>query len=120
MTGVTCKPICMVKRGSFGGTERRAESYARQRQQHDAAAARRAEELQLQVARDLEAEGQRAAEAQSRLRTDALRRLRQLGKDLDRLRRDENALLTDRDELILQLRQLGSNWNSIAAAAGLS
>lgn len=60
------------------------------------------------------------SESESGARTDALRRLRHLGQDLDRLRREEDALLIDRDELILQLRQVGTSWNSIAAVTGLS
>src|SRR3954452_24836529 len=100
MTEVAYKPSYMAKRGSFGRTERRTASYARQRQEHDAAVARRAEMGHLQVDHDLEAEEQRASVSRLLARTDALRRLRHLGKDLDRLRREENALLTDRDELI--------------------
>lgn len=42
MTGVACKPCCMAKRGSSLTGKRRELSYARQRHDHDAAAARRA------------------------------------------------------------------------------
>jgi hypothetical protein len=110
----------MANRGVQARSKRRSAAYARQREQHDAAAVRRAEER----ARD--AAARRAADAQSAVtntwgtRADALERLGYLGRSLDRLRREQDGLLLERDQLIVRLRDVGESWNSPASRTGLS
>jgi hypothetical protein len=53
-------------------------------------------------------------------RADALERLGDLGRSLVLLRREQDALLVERDQLIAQLREVGENWNSLASRTGLS
>lgn len=120
MTGVARKPSSMANRGVQAKSRRRSAAYARQREQHDAAAVRRAEE------RDRDAAVRRAADAQCAVtnkwgtRADALERLGYLGRSLDRLRREQDALLLERDQLVIRLREVGESWNSLASRTGLS
>ena len=110
----------MANRGVQTKTNRRAAAYERQREQHDAAAVRHAAE------RAREAAARRAAAAQSAVtdrwgtRADALDRLSHVGHALGRLRLEEDALVSERDELITRLRDAGESWNSLAARTGLS
>ncbi|GAB3611642.1 hypothetical protein GCM10027414_37680 [Humibacter ginsengiterrae] len=53
-------------------------------------------------------------------RADVLERLGYLGRSLDRLRREQDALLLDRDQLIVRLREVGESWNSLTPRTGLS
>ena len=110
----------MANRGNSGKASRREASYARQRQAHDAAAVRHAED------RDREAAERHAADAMSELRArwgtrvDALKRLHEVSRTIDRLRNERDAALLERDQLIAQLREVGESWNSLASRTGLS
>lgn len=120
MTGVACKPGCMGNQGKLTRAQRRATSYARQRQQHDAATARHASERQNT------AESTPAADALAELvarwggRSNALHRLRDVSSAVERLRREQDAALGERDELVLRLRDAGESWNSLVGLTGLS
>lgn len=120
MTGVACKPRCMANRGKAKRTEGRGKSYARQRLEHDAASARRSSERQRI------AETARTTNALSELETkwggreEALRHLRDVASRIERLRREQAAARTERDQLITRLRKAGESWNSLAALTGLS
>lgn len=76
MTGVACKPRCVANRGKSKRAQGRANSYARQRMEHDAAAVRPSSERQ-RIAEDV-----RTANAPMELQTvwggreEALQRLR--------------------------------------------
>ena len=110
----------MPNRGNSSKAKRREASYARQRQAHNAAVVRHAEE------RDREAAGRHAADAMLELqaksgtRVDALKRLREVSHTIDRLRDELEAALIERDQLIATLREVGESWNSLAARTGLS
>lgn len=73
-----------------------------------------------------EAAERHAADAELELQTrrdalvDALKRLKQLSLTIERLRREQETALLERDELIAQLREVGQSWNSLAARTGLS
>ena len=120
MTGVRCKPPCMGNRGISSKVKRRSNSYERQRRQHDAAAIRHAVE-QERLAAQRHADGA-LSELEDRwgTRADALERLGHLGRAIGRLQREQNVLRAERDELVVQLRQVGESWNSLAARTGLS
>jgi hypothetical protein len=120
MTGVACKPSCMANRGVQARSKRRSAAYARQREQYDAAAVRRAEERARDAAARRAADAQSAATKRWGTRADALERLGYLGRSLDRLRREQDALLLERDQLIIHLREVGESWNSLASRTGLS
>ena len=51
---------------------------------------------------------------------DALNRLSALSSELERLHKQEAALLRDRDELVAMLRETGSSWNALSARTKLS
>lgn len=110
----------MVNRGLASKSNERAASYARQRQQHEAASTRVVSERQRA------ADSKRASNALLELesswgsRVDALYRLREISETVDRLRSEQQRALLERDELILRLRQVGETWNSLAARTGLS
>ena len=110
----------MANRRVQAKANKRAAAYARQREQHNAAANRHA------VEREQQADVQRAAAAESAARVrwgtraDALDRLSHLGQALGRLRLEEDALVSERDELIAHLRQTGVTWNQLASRTGLS
>ena len=99
---------------------RRAASYARQRLAHDAAAFRRAAEREREAAERHAADALLGLEAKLGKRADALERLSQVSRTLDRIRLEEDAALIERDYLITQLREVGESWNSHAARTGLS
>ena len=120
MTGVPCKPSCMANRGVSSKDNRRAASYARQRQEHYAAAIRRAAEHEREAAQRHAADALLGLEARWGTRVDALKRLGQVSQALGRLRREQDAALLERDELVAQLREVGESWNSLAARTGLS
>lgn len=95
-------------------------SYARQRQAHDAAAMRRAEQ---RIQRETD---RRTADSLGELksrwggRDQAIAHLRGLAHSLDELRLQESALVAERDELVELLRNSGGSWNSLVAITGLS
>lgn len=120
MTGVACKPGCVAKRGRSGEANRREASYARLRQAHDAAAARHAEDRDREAAKRHAADAMLKLEAKWGTRVDALKRLSEVSRSIDRLRREQDAALLERDELIAQLREVGETWNSLAAQTRLS
>ena len=99
---------------------RREEAYRRQREANDAAAI---------AARDRAravAETQRSQRADRNLelvwggRTDALKRLRDISRQLEKLHRAERALLTERDELVGTLRAVEVSWAQLSTWSGLS
>jgi hypothetical protein len=53
-------------------------------------------------------------------RVDALKRLAEVSRTIDRLRSEQDMALVERDELMVQLREAGESWNSLAARTGLS
>jgi hypothetical protein len=110
----------MANRGIQARSKRRSAAYTRQREQHDAAARRRAEERARDAAARRAADVQSAVKDKWGTRADALERLGHLGRSLDRLRREQDALLLERDQLIVQLREVGESWNSLASRTGLS
>lgn len=110
----------MANRGKAKRAEGRGRSYARQRLERDAAFARRSSERQRI------AETARITNAISELdtkwggREEALRHLRDVASTIERLRREQAAARTERDQLITRLRNAGESWNSLAALTGLS
>ena len=120
MTGVPCKPGCVANRGSLSKAARREVSYARQRQEHDVAAIRHAEEREREAAKRRAADALLKLEAEWGTRADALKRLGEITQTIDRLRLEQEAALLERDELIAQLRGLGETWNSLSARTRLS
>lgn len=120
MTVVACKPGCMANRGNSGKAGRREASYARQRQARDAAAIRHAEDRDREAAKRHAADAMLELQAKWGTRVDALKRLAEVSRTVDRLRREQDASLLERDELIAQLRVVGESWNSLAARTGLS
>ena len=120
MTGVACKPGCMAIHGSSSKGRQREASYARQRQAHAAAALRHAEGREREAAQRHAADAMLELQAKMRTRVDALKRLAEVSRTIDRLRSEQNAALLERDELIVQLREAGASWNSLVARTGLS
>ena len=120
MTGVACKPGCMPNRGNSSKANRREASYARQRQAHDAAAVRHAEDREREAAERHAADAMLDLEAAWGSRVNALKRLAEVSRIIDRLRREQDAALLERDALIAQLREVGESWNSLAARTGVS
>ena len=59
-------------------------------------------------------------EAKWGTRADALKRLGEVSRTIDRLRLEQDAALLERDELIAQFREMGESWNSLSARTGLS
>lgn len=110
----------MANRAISRNNERRAVSYARQRQEHDAAATRHAAEREREAAQRQVADALQRLEARWGTRTDALKKLGQVSQALDRLRLEQDAALIERDELITQLREVGQSWNSLAALTGFT
>lgn len=110
----------MANRGVSRKDNRRAASYARQRQEHDAAAIRRVAEHEPEPAKRHAADALLGVEARWGTRVDALKRLSQVSQTLGRLRREQDAAILERDELVAQLREVGESWNSLAARTGLS
>jgi hypothetical protein len=87
---------------------------------HDAAAIRHAVE-QERLAAQRHADGALSKiEDRWGTRADALERLGHLGRAIGRLQREQDVLRAERDELVVQLRQVGESWNSLAARTGLS
>jgi hypothetical protein len=120
MTGVACKPGCVTNRGNSNKARQRAASYARQRQAHDAAAVRHAEDREREAAQRHAAHAMLELQAKWGTRVDALKRLHEVSRIIDRLRTEQDAALTERDALIAQLREVGESLNSLAARTGLS
>ena len=120
MTGVACKPGCMANRGDSGKGNRREASYARQRRAHAAAALRHADDLEREASQRHAADAMLEVQAKLGTRVDALKRLAELSRTIDRPRSEQAAALFERDELIAQLREAGESWNSLAARTGLS
>jgi len=110
----------MANRGNSGKASRHEASYARQRQAHDAAAVRHAEDREREAAQRHAADAMLELEARWGTRVDALKRLRDISLIIDRLRAEQDAALLERDQLIAQLRDVGERWNSLAARTGLS
>ncbi|WP_158863601.1 hypothetical protein [Leifsonia sp. AG29] len=110
----------MANQGGSSKSRQREASYARQRQAHDVAAIRRAEDRERQAAQRHAADAMLKLQAKWGTRVDALKRLTELSRTIDRLRRDQLEALVERDELIAQLREVGESWNSLASRTGLS
>jgi hypothetical protein len=110
----------MPNRGNSSKGNRREASYARQRQAHDAAAVRHAEDREREAAQRHAADAMLELEAKWGTRVDALKRLAEVSRTIDRLRHEQDAALLERDELIARLREVGESWNSLAARSGLS
>jgi hypothetical protein len=75
MTGLACKPCCMANRGNSSKANRRAAPYARQRQAHEAAAVRHAEDREREAAQRHAADAMLELETKWGTRVDALHRL---------------------------------------------
>lgn len=120
MTGVARKPGCMANRGNCGRAIRHEASYARQRQAHDAAAARKARDGQREDAERHAADAMLELQAKWGTRVDALKRLHEISRTIGRLHDEQVVLRLERDELIAQLREVGESWNSIAARTGIT
>lgn len=110
----------MANRSVSGKEKRREAAYARQRQQHDAAAVRHREDAAQEAAARRAADAESAATAKWGTRDDALERLSRLGQALGRLRLEQDALVSERDELIDHLREVGASWSQLASRTGLS
>lgn len=110
----------MAKRGKSSHASRREASYVRQRQAHDAATVRHAEDREREAAQRHAADAILELQAKWGTRVDALKRLTDVSRTLDRLRGEQDAALRERDELLTQLREVGESWNSLAARTGLS
>lgn len=120
MTGVACKPACMGNRGTSSKVKRRSSSYERQRREHDAAALRHIAEQERQAAQRHAADALTELEDRWGTRADALDRLGHLGRSIGRLQREQDILRSERDQLVVQLRQVGESWNSLASRTGLT
>ncbi|GAB3396934.1 hypothetical protein GCM10027568_32040 [Humibacter soli] len=110
----------MANRDLSRKAKRRKAAYARQRRQHDVATTRHLEEHAQEAAAHGAAAAESAARARWGARDDALDRLSQVGRILGRLRFEQDALVSERDELIAHLREKGVSWNQIASRTGLS
>lgn len=110
----------MPNRGNSSKASRREGSYARQRQAHDAAAVPHAEDRQREAAERHAADAMLELQAKWGTRVDALQRLGELSRTIDRLRREQDTAIRERDELIVRLREVGESWNSLSARTGLS
>jgi hypothetical protein len=110
----------MANRGVSARAKRREAAYARQRQQHDVATTRRLEVHAQEAATRRAAAAESAAAAGWGTGDDALDRLSQVGRTLGRLRLEQDGLVSERDELIDHLREMGVSWNQIASRTGLS
>ncbi|MET0713752.1 MAG: hypothetical protein ABWY57_02465 [Mycetocola sp.] len=99
---------------------RREEAYRRQREANDAAADA-ARERALAIA-----EAQRSTAAERTLqdvwggRADALARLKDISRQLEKLHRAELALLRERDVLVSTLREIDVSWALLSSWSGLS
>lgn len=110
----------MGNRAILGKAKRRSDAYARQRKQHDEAAVRHAREREREAAQRRAADALTEVEFRWGTRVDALERLGEVGRTLTSLRLEQDALLSERDELIVRLRRVGESWNSLASRTGLS
>ena len=110
----------MANRGISSKASRREASYARQRQAHDVAALRHAADRKREAAQRHAADAMLELEAKWGTRVDALKRLHDVSRTIDRLRSERDAALLERDELIASLREVGESWNLLAARTGLS
>lgn len=110
----------MAKRGISSKAGRREASYVRQRQAHDAATIRHAVDREREAAERHAADALLKLEAKWGTRADALKRLGEISRTIDRLRLEQDASLLERDELIALLRELDESWNSLSARTGLS
>lgn len=110
----------MANRGNSSNSTRREASYARQRQEHSAAAIRHAEVRERKAAQRHAADALLKLEAKWGTRAGALKRLGENSRTIDRLRHEQDAALLERDELIAQFREMGDTWNSLSARTGLS
>jgi hypothetical protein len=111
----------MANRGAAAKGKRREAAYARQRRKHDEATLRHLDTQTLEAAaRRAAAAAESAALVRRGTRADALDRLSQIGQILGRLRLEQDALVSERDELITHLRETGVNWNQVASRTGLS
>lgn len=120
MSGMSCKQGCMARSRYTKPKARREEAYRRQREANEKAAS---------AARDRAkaiAEAQRSELAGRNLqlvwggRDDALARLRDLSRQLEKLHRAEEALLHERDELVDALREVEVSWALLSSWSGLS
>ncbi|MGN6761985.1 MAG: hypothetical protein ACTHJI_11750 [Leifsonia sp.] len=109
----------MANQDNPGKGNRREASYARQRQAHDAAA-RHAEDRDREAAKRHAADAMLELQAKWGTRVDALKRLHEVSRTLDRLRSEQDAARLERGQLIASLREVGESWNSLAARTGLS
>jgi hypothetical protein len=110
----------MPNRGVSAKAKRREAAYARQRRQHDLATTRHLEEHAQETATRRAVAAESAACARWGTRDDALDRLSQVARTLGRLRLEQDALVSERDELIDHLREVRVSWNQIASRTGLS
>ncbi|MEY9851548.1 hypothetical protein ABH923_001226 [Leifsonia sp. EB41] len=98
-----------------GKASRREASYARQRQAHDAATTRHAEDREREAAQRHAADAMLEFQAKWGTRDDALQRLGEVSRTMERLRREQDTAIRERDELIV-----AESWSSLSARTGLS
>lgn len=110
----------MANQGVSSKAKRREASYARQRHAHDVAAIRHADDREREAAKRRAADALLKIKAKWGTRDDALKRLGEVSRTIDRLRLEQDAALLERDELIAQLREMGESWNSLSSRTGLS
>lgn len=98
----------------------RQAAYERQRRQRERTAAVLAASNEVRAAERRAADAVAALETRWRSRADALRLLGDIGRAIAHIRREEDQLRSQRDELIEALRSTDESWNSLASRTGLS
>lgn len=109
--------------GTLSRSDRNASrqaAYERQRVQRERRVAVLAARNEVRAAERRAADAVAALETRWRSRADALKLLSEVGRVLARIRREEDQLRSQRDELIDALRTTGESWNSLASRTGLS
>lgn len=99
---------------------RKRAAYERQRLQRERGATILAARNEARAAERHAADAVAALEMRWGSRTDALKLLSDVGREIVRIRREEDELRSQRDELIDALRAIGESWNSLASRTGLS
>ena len=99
---------------------RKRAAYERQRLQRERGAAILAARNEARAAGKCAADAVVALEMRWGGRADALKMLSDIGRAIARIRREEDELPSQRDELIDALRGVGETWNSLVSRTGLS
>ena len=120
MSAFPCKPGCMPRGGNSKSNARRQEAYRRQREANEKAAAAARERAVALAAKQKTAEGHNQIAAVWGGQRDALTRLRDISRQLEKLHRAESSLLHERDELVAALRNTEVSWALLSTWSGLS